>query len=78
MQIIALQSWDHLAPGLYNIFPWVKLIMMMREPISRAMSMLIHNQDVSKAGCLMEHSMAHCLMTESQLHGKHVSGEEER
>lgn len=34
--------------------------------------MLIHNQDVSKAGCLMDRSMAHCLMTESQLHGKNI------
>ena len=41
----------------------------MREPISRAMSMLIHNKDVSNTGCLTEASMAFCLKNHSQIAG---------
>ncbi len=34
------------------MFPWVKLIASMREPISRGISMLAHNLDKSSIGCL--------------------------
>lgn len=35
-----------------QVFPWVKLIASMREPISRGISMLAHNLDKSSIGCL--------------------------
>ncbi|KAL4855091.1 Mitochondrial metalloendopeptidase OMA1 [Chlorella vulgaris] len=36
---------DWLAPQLKELMPWVKLVLSIREPISRAISMLQHNLD---------------------------------
>jgi hypothetical protein len=63
------QGHDRLPQGIHEIFPWVKLIIMMREPISRAMSMLIHNKEATQSGCLIQKSMAECLLTHSQISG---------
>lgn len=53
--------------GLRRTFPWLKLIIQLREPISRAMSMLVHNRDVTHVGCLMRKPMHFCLLNNSQL-----------
>jgi hypothetical protein len=34
-----------LAPQMHQLFPWLKLIVSMREPISQAISMVFHNLD---------------------------------
>lgn len=36
----------------WQVFPWVKLIASMREPISRYLSMLGHNLDKNTYTCL--------------------------
>ena len=64
-----VRGGDLLAPRLYEIMPWVKLVISLREPISRAASMLIHLQDNDEGGCLMEKSLGECLLTESQING---------
>lgn len=67
------RGYDRLAPGLYQIFPWVKVVLMLREPISRAMSMLVHKYDKKDSPCLARHSMAYCLLHESQISGTMVA-----
>jgi len=57
----------NLAPRLAELFPWVKIVIMLREPISRAASMLIHNKDVSDLGCLARKEISYCLLHHSQL-----------
>eukprot|EP00890_Picochlorum_soloecismus_P005374 jgi/Picsp_1/5838/NSC_03197-R1_sulfotransferase len=57
----------NLAPKLAKLFPWVKIVIMLREPISRAASMLIHNKDVSDLGCLARKEISYCLLHHSQL-----------
>lgn len=57
----------NLAPRLAKLFPWVKIVIMLREPISRAASMLIHNKDVSDLGCLARKEISYCLLHHSQL-----------
>ncbi|KAL4430049.1 hypothetical protein ABPG77_004419 [Micractinium sp. CCAP 211/92] len=50
-----------IAQGLREVFPWVKLIASMREPISRGISMLAHNLDKSSIGCLTRRDVFSCL-----------------
>lgn len=63
-----VRAGDLLAPRLLNMMPWVKLIVSLREPISRAASMLIHNEDKKNLGCLSRlKSMGKCLLKGSQV-----------
>lgn len=67
-----------LAPKLHKVFPWVKIVISMREPISRAMSLLIHMADPKsghRLGCMAEPNadLYTCLMTDSQLVGRKKS-----
>lgn len=41
--------------------PWVKLIGLMREPISRSISKYVMWEDKFQAGCLESHSLTWCL-----------------
>ena len=56
-----------LAPRLLRMMPWLKLIVNLREPISRAASMLIHNEDRNGMGCLSRKDMGTCLLYASQI-----------
>lgn len=60
---------DKMAPALYSLVPWVKIIINLREPISRAASMLIHMKDVYQEGCLAEKDLGYCLHARSQIRG---------
>jgi len=63
-----VRAGDVLAPRLLNMMPWVKLIVSLREPISRAASMLIHNEDRNGMGCLSRFKdMGKCLLKSSQI-----------
>jgi len=64
-----VRAGDYLAPAMSEILPWVKLVISLREPISRAASMLIHLKDLNKGGCLMTKKLGECLLTESQING---------
>jgi len=59
----------NLVRGLREMMPWLKLIINIREPISRAASMLIHNRDSQKVGCLMKGELGECLLRKSQING---------
>ena len=62
---------DVLAAGMQKAMPWIKVVASLREPISRAASMLVHMYDKG-AGCLAENrkrSLYYCLTTASQLTG---------
>jgi len=68
-----------LAPQLIREMPWLKVILLLREPISRASSMLVHILDknmmiknVGPGGCLKKHGMdlGHCLLSSSQISGQ--------
>lgn len=68
-----------LAPQLIKEMPWLKVILLLREPISRASSMLVHILDknmmiknVGPGGCLKKYEMdlGHCLLTSSQISGQ--------
>lgn len=60
---------DPLAAGVAKAMPWVKIVASLREPISRAASMLIHMKDRDGEGCLAEPGadLYTCLSTASQL-----------
>lgn len=62
---------DVIAASIYAVMPWVKIVASLREPISRAASMLVHMADKEKFGCLAPKNatLYHCLTTESQLIG---------
>lgn len=60
---------EYLARKLHETVPWVKLIISLREPISRAASMLIHMKDVYGEGCLSEKNLGYCLHARSQIRG---------
>lgn len=63
-----VRAGEELAPRLLHMMPWVKLIVSLREPISRAASMLIHNEDRNNMGCLARfNDMGKCLLKSSQL-----------
>lgn len=47
--------------------PWLKLVISMREPISRASSMLIHNEHKRQTGCLANFTLEYCLLEDSQI-----------
>lgn len=58
-----------LAPALKESMPWLKIIMSLREPISRAASMTIHSYDKKGIGCLASNNttLAKCLLYRSQI-----------
>ena len=66
-----------IAPLLYKEMPWIKIILLLREPISRASSMLIHLLDkevevkAGVGGCLRQKNMdlGYCLLHDSQISG---------
>lgn len=64
---------DLLAKGIAETLPWVKIVASLREPISRATSMLVHMADKEANGCLANGNtdIYTCLTTESQLIGNH-------
>ena len=62
-----VRAGEKVVKGLREIMPWLKLIINIREPISRAASMLIHNKDVQHVGCLMRKDMGECLLKQSQI-----------
>lgn len=64
-----VRSGDVFAQKLNTLIPWTKLIISLREPISRAASMLIHMKDVYNEGCLSEHDLGYCLHARSQIRG---------
>ncbi len=64
-----LRGGVNLVRGLREMMPWLKLIISIREPISRAASMLIHNRDSQKVGCLMRRELGTCLLWRSQING---------
>ena len=75
-QVAAFESSTHvvrkgeeMAPALRALAPWTKLVINVREPISRAASMLIHMQDVYDEGCLSEKDLGYCLHARSQIRG---------
>lgn len=65
-----------LAPQLLKEMPWLKVILLLREPISRASSMLVHIYDKNQmikgmgaGGCLKKYNkdLGKCLLTSSQI-----------
>ena len=64
-----VRSGDYLSTPLRKLMPWTKLVISLREPISRAASMLIHLKDQNQEGCLMNRTLADCLLSESQING---------
>lgn len=75
-QVAAYESSTHvvrrgesMAPSLHKLMPWTKLVINIREPISRAASMLIHMLDVYNEGCLAEKDLGYCLHARSQIRG---------
>lgn len=64
-----VRKGEALAPALYKLVPWTKIVVNVREPISRAASMLIHMKDVYKEGCLAEKDLGYCLHARSQIRG---------
>jgi hypothetical protein len=64
-----VRNGDRMVAPLKESFPWVKVLASLREPISRAASMLIHKKDKSDDGCLMKHDLPTCLLQNSQIHG---------
>jgi len=58
-----------MAPALHRLIPWAKVVINVREPISRAASMLIHMLDVYNEGCLAENDLGYCLHARSQIRG---------
>lgn len=73
-QLAAFESSTHvvrnpMAPALHKLIPWAKVVINVREPISRAASMLIHMLDVYNEGCLAENDLGYCLHARSQIRG---------
>ena len=59
-----LQKGQALAPKLYKLFPWLKIVIMLREPISRAISYTrMHTQlKHPTKGCSDGESLYECLL----------------
>ena len=73
-KLAAFESSTHvvrnpMAPALHKLVPWAKVVINVREPISRAASMLIHMLDVYNEGCLAENDLGYCLHARSQIRG---------
>ncbi len=70
-----VRNAGRLAPQLRARMPWLRVVFSMREPISRAASMLIHNMDKHGRGCLARKDLGECLWTGSQIRGDRAGGE---
>lgn len=77
------RNGGRMAKALYELFPWLKIVVSLRDPISRAASMLVHvvdKQIVAKGnvvgGCLSAHDMdlGYCLLNQSQISGDDWGG----
>jgi hypothetical protein len=72
------RNGHRLASGIFEVFPWVKIIASLREPISRASSMLVHlvDKNVSGGGCLALNNMdlGFCLLNDSHISGADYGG----
>lgn len=55
-----------LAPIFKETFPWIKLIGLMREPISRSISKFVMWEDKFQEGCLEFHTLTYCLRRERE------------
>lgn len=49
------------ARAIYFTTPWLRIVIILREPIARAMSWLQHNYVKYRKGCLTHSSMADCV-----------------
>lgn len=68
LRVAAVEASTHygrnghmLAPRLRAVMPWLKIVVSLREPISRAISMLAHNLDKHETGCLTKKDVYKCL-----------------
>lgn len=76
------RTGDRVAKTVADLMPWVKIVALLREPISRATSMLVHLIDknvtntMGPGGCLAQSKMdlGHCLLTFSQISGDFWGG----
>lgn len=73
------RAGHRLAPMMAREMPWLKVILLLREPISRAASMLVHILDknmmiknLGPGGCLKHRNMdlGECLLRTSQISGQ--------
>lgn len=67
-----------MAEALRELFPWLKVVASLRDPISRAASMLVHlvDKNIARGGCLGKHNMdlGYCLLKNSQIQGDPSGG----
>ncbi|KAL4418907.1 hypothetical protein ABPG77_004060 [Micractinium sp. CCAP 211/92] len=68
LRVAAVEASTHygrnghvLAPRLRRALPWLRVVISLREPISRAISMLAHNLDKHDTGCLTKKDVYKCL-----------------
>jgi hypothetical protein len=74
-----VRSGDRLAPSLRRQMPWLRVVVSLREPISRATSMLIHKSfrksgapipgAAAAGGCASGAELGACLLAFSQISG---------
>jgi hypothetical protein len=69
-----VRSADKLARPLMQALPWVKIVVSLREPVSRAISMLVHNKERNAHGCLASRPLGDCLLGDSQVAGGDGAG----
>ncbi|KAI7844782.1 hypothetical protein COHA_001662 [Chlorella ohadii] len=50
-----------MAKGLHEVFPWLRLVASLREPISRAVAVLASAKDEASQSCLAEGALFGCL-----------------
>lgn len=62
-----IREGHSLARPMAALMPWLKIVIQVREPISRAASMLIHNKEKKSLGCLSRKNLGYCLLHNSQL-----------
>jgi hypothetical protein len=70
-----VRNGDRLVAQLRAHMPWLRVVFSLREPISRAASMLVHQLDKrlvangKAGGCLADRPLGDCLLHESQISG---------
>ncbi len=68
-----MDAGPELAKHLAQLMPWVKLVALLREPVSRAMSKYVHHATDDKfqnKGCMGRHAIDWCLVhDEAQTYG---------
>ena len=65
-----VRSGNLLSKSMYRYLPWLKLIISIREPINRAISILAQLKELNQSGCLSgKSSLFDCLLHESQMGG---------